>query len=88
MRIDSMNQVSQVYRMNRPKKASAAYQPAGGDSVEISQLGRDIQIAKKAVAAAPDIREDKVSAMKAALANGYSVSDEDIADKMMGSFAI
>lgn len=88
MRIDSMNQVSQVYRMNRPKKASAAYQASVGDRVEISQLGKDIQIAKKAVAATPDIREDKVSAMKAALENGYSVSDEDIADKMMESFAI
>ena len=45
MRIDSMNQVSQVYRMNRPKKVNTAYQASYNDSVEISQLGKDIQIA-------------------------------------------
>ena len=54
MRIDSMNQVSQVYRMNKPKKINTAYQASFNDSVEISQLGKDIQIAKKAVSAAPD----------------------------------
>ena len=88
MRIDSMNQVSQVYRMNRPKKINTAYQASFNDSVEISQLGKDIQIAKKAVGAAPDIREDKVAAMKAAFASGYSVSDSDLADKLCESFAI
>ena len=88
MRIDSMNQVSQLYRMNKTKKANNAYQATAGDRVEISQLGRDIQIAKKAVNAAPDVREDKVASMKTALANGYSVSDSDIADKLLESFAI
>ncbi|MBO4511065.1 MAG: flagellar biosynthesis anti-sigma factor FlgM [Lachnospiraceae bacterium] len=88
MRIDSMNQVSQVYRMNRPKKINTAYQASFNDSVEISQLGKDIQIAKKAIGATPDIREDKVAAMKAAFASGYSVSDSDLADKLVESFAI
>ena len=88
MRIDSMNQVSQIYRMNKPRKVNTAYQAQSSDRVEISQLGKDIQIAKKAVGAAPDIREDKVASMKAALANGYSVSDSDIADKLLESFAI
>ena len=88
MRIDSMNQLSQVYRMNKPRKVNTAYQAQSSDRVEISQLGKDIHIAKKAVSAAPDIREDKVASMKAALANGYSVSDSDIADKLLESFAI
>ena len=88
MRIDSMNQVSQVYRMNKPRKVNTAYQAQNSDRVEISQLGKDIQIAKKAVSATPDIREDKVASMKVALANGYSVSDSDIADKLLESFAI
>ena len=88
MRIDSMNQVSQMYRMSKPRKVNTSYQASFNDKVEISQLGRDIQIAKKAVNAAPDIREDKVNAMKSALANGYSVSDDDIADKLLESFAI
>lgn len=88
MRIDSMNQVSQVYRMNRPKKVNTSYQASFSDKVEISQLGRDIQIAKKAVNAVPDIREDKVAAMKSAFAEGYSVSDNDIADKLVECFTV
>lgn len=88
MRIDSMNQVSQVYNMNKVRKVNTSYQASFSDKVEISQLGKDIQIAKKAVSAAPDIREDKVNAMKAALAGGYTVSDNDLADKLLESFAI
>ena len=88
MRIDSMNQVSQVYNMNKVRKVNTSYQASLSDKVEISQLGKDIQIAKKAVSAAPDIREDKVAAMKTALENGYSVSDNDLADKLLESFAI
>jgi len=88
MRIDSMNQVSQVYRMNKAKRVNTAYQASSNDRVEISQLGKDIQLAKKAVKEAPDIREDKVASMKAALSSGYSVSDSDIADKLLESFAI
>ena len=88
MRIDSMNQVSQVYNMNRVRKVNNAYQTSYSDKVEISKLGKDIQIAKKAVNAAPDIREDKVAAMKAAFESGYSVSDNDLADKLLESFAI
>ncbi|MBR6474278.1 MAG: flagellar biosynthesis anti-sigma factor FlgM [Lachnospiraceae bacterium] len=88
MRIDSMNQVSQVYNMNKIRKVNTSYQASFSDKVEISQLGKDIQIAKKAVSAAPDIREDKVNAMKAALAGGYTVSDNDLADKLLESFAI
>lgn len=88
MRIDSMNQVSQVYNMNKVRKVNTSYQASFSDKVEISQLGKDIQIAKKAVSAAPDIREDKVAAMKTALENGYTVSDNDLADKLLESFAI
>ena len=48
-----------------------------------------MQVAKAAVAAAPDVREDRVAAIKAALANGtYSVSDEDLANKLLESFDI
>ena len=88
MRIDSMSQMGPVFRMNKARKMNAAYQSSVGDRVEISQLGRDIQIAKKAVGSVPDIREDKVAAMKSALAGGYSVSDSDIADKLVECFAV
>ena len=65
MRIEAYNQVAQLYKTNktsstRPASASAM----GRDEVQISSFGRDYQIAKKAVAEASDIREDKVAEMK------------------------
>lgn len=89
MRIDAMNQVSQVYRTNGARKYNNVANAGMRDRVEISQLGKDIQVAKQAVAAAPDVRADKVAAMKEALANGtYSVSNDKLADKLMESFDI
>ncbi|MCR5728618.1 MAG: flagellar biosynthesis anti-sigma factor FlgM [Lachnospiraceae bacterium] len=88
MRIDSMNTVNSIYKTNSRKKINNAYQTSFSDKLEISQLGRDLQIAKKAVSATSDVREDKVEAMKTALANGYSVSDSDIADKLLEGFAL
>ena len=88
MRIDSMSSINTQYRMNKLKKISTPYQTSYSDSVEISQVGKDYQLAKKAVGAAPDIREDKIADVKAKYANGFSVSDSDIADKLLESFAI
>ncbi len=90
MRIDSMLQTSQIYKANSAKKYnSTSSSMVFNDSVEISQLGKDIQVAKQAVKAAPDVREDKVAAVKAAMANGtYSVSDDELADKLLEHFDI
>lgn len=90
MRVDSMLQTSQVYKANSAKKYNAASSVMTfNDSVEISQLGKDYQIAKQAVKAAPDVREDKVAAVKAAFENGtYSVSDSELADKLLENFDI
>ena len=44
-----------------------------------------MQVAKDALAAAPDIREDKVAAIKAAYQSGqYNVSAEKFAEKVAG----
>ena len=89
MRIDAMNQVSQLYSSKATKKTGQAGGLSFSDSLEISRVGRDMQVAKAAVAAAPDVRKDRVAAIKAALANGtYSVSDEDLANKLLESFDI
>ncbi|MCQ2496844.1 MAG: flagellar biosynthesis anti-sigma factor FlgM [Lachnospiraceae bacterium] len=90
MRIDSTYKPNQIYKTNNAKRYNATSSYLSfNDSVEISQLGKDIQVAKQAVKAAPDVREDKVAAMKAAFANGtYSVSDDQLADKLLESFDI
>lgn len=89
MRIDAMNQVSQLYQTSGTRKLNRPGTGMAPDRVEISQFGRDIQVAKAAVQAAPEVREDKVAQIKAAMeAETYHVSDEDLAEKLMGSFDI
>lgn len=86
MRIDAFNKVSQLYQANSTKKIASANAVNKNDRVEISRMGKDFQIAKQAVANAPDIREDKVAALKQKLASGnYNVSAEELADKMVES---
>jgi negative regulator of flagellin synthesis FlgM len=58
------------------------------DNVQISSLGKDIQVAKQAVKNAPDIREDVIAPLKEKVQNGtYDVSADKFADKMLAEFA-
>ena len=88
MRIDAYNQVAQLYNVNkttRTKATASVERPR--DAVQISQAGKDYQIAKQAVANAPDIREDKVADLKAKISAGtYSVDTGDFASKLLEKF--
>ncbi len=87
MRIDAFNQVSQLYRNNGTKKVSKTGNTAAADKVEISQIGKDYQVAKQAVSAASDVRADKVNAIREQMASGtYNVSMEEVADKLLGNY--
>ena len=89
MRIDAMNQVSQIYSANRTKKTNNSSAMSFADKLELSQAGKDLQVAKAAVAATPNEREDRIAQIKAAMENGsWNVSDEALADKMLESFDI
>ena len=60
-----------------PSAAAAARQP---DSVDLSQAARSLSAARSAVAAAPAVREDRVAAIRAAIADGtYSVDARQLA---------
>ncbi|WP_029502249.1 flagellar biosynthesis anti-sigma factor FlgM [Lachnoclostridium phytofermentans] len=87
MRIDALSKINQLYKANDTRKVSKSYDGNKKDSVEISQMGKDFQIAKQAVSAAPDIRQEKVEEIKQKLASGdYEISLEDLADKMIKDF--
>ena len=58
MRIDAINRVSQLYQANSTKKVAKSNNAEKYDSVQISQMGKDYQVAKAAVAATPDVRTD------------------------------
>jgi negative regulator of flagellin synthesis FlgM len=68
---------------NATGPAAPARQP---DAVSISDKARSLSAAHKAVADAPDVREDRVSALKAAIADGtYSVNSRNLASKLLSS---
>lgn len=87
MRIDALNNISQIYGSGSVAKVNRKEKAAGSDRLEISNLGRDLQIAKQAVSAAPDIRADKVAEYKNRIASGtYEVSNESFAEKMLAKY--
>ena len=57
MRIEAYNQVQQLYQAKQAGKTQKSAAAGRTDRVQISSFGKDIQIAKAAVASAPDIRE-------------------------------
>ena len=87
MRIESYTQVQQLYNATKPAKLQGKAHVSATDRIQISSIGKDIQIAKNAVAAAPDIREDVVAPIRAAVTNGtYQVSAESFAEKLMQKY--
>lgn len=88
MRIDAYNAISQVYQTNANYKLKTAGDSKSSDRLEISQLGKEYQIAKAAVAQSPDIREDKVAEIKAMINAGtYYISGMDFANKIVDGYS-
>ena len=83
MRVDAYMHVSQLYKANKPKGTAKKTTATATDSLEISEFGKDYQIAKKVAAESPDVRADKVKdIMERMKAGTYNVSIEDVAAKM------
>ena len=87
MRIDAYSQVQQLYNAKKPVKVQGKTKTTASDQIQISSIGKDIQVAKNAVAAADDIREDLTAPIKAGIANGtYQVSGESFAEKLLQKY--
>lgn len=91
MRIGTYNMISQIYGTNSAKKSKSANSTSYAsfkDEVSFSSIGKDMQIAKNALAGVPDVRESLVSDIKSRIDNGtYEVSSDDFASKLMDAFA-
>lgn len=88
MRIDAYNQISQVYGVKGKVKTTQVNRAAQTDRLEISSLGRDMQIAKQAVSNAPDVRMDKANQLKSQIQNGtYDVDSSSFADMLLQKFS-
>ncbi len=87
MRIEAYTQVQQVYNTSKTSKSTKTNSAGLRDAVQISSLGKDFQIAKQAVANAPDIREDVVAPLRASIQSGtYQVSSESFANKLLEQY--
>lgn len=88
MRIESYNQIQQIYQKQRVNKSKSVSQSAQTDMLQISSLGKDFQTAKAAVKKSPDIREDITAPIKAKIDNGtYDVDTASFAEKLMQKYA-
>ena len=89
MRIEAYSQIQQVYGTSKVNKTAKAQKSNSiSDTVKISSIGKDIQVAKQAVKEAPDVREDVTAPLKKAIQDGtYDVSGEDFADKLLAKLS-
>lgn len=94
MRIGAFTQIQQLYNTTQAKPAAKTQRKGFSDVVSISNAGKDVQTAKAAVEAAPDIRAELTNSIKARMDAGtYDVSADSFADKLLekfnqGSFAL
>lgn len=87
MRIEAYNQVTQIYSNSKADKLKSTDNVKKRDEVQISRVGRDYQVAKQAVADAPDIREDRVIQVRGRIASGnYKVDNGDFAAKLLEKY--
>lgn len=88
MRIDNYARVTEMYNIGQSKpKVKNDSSKSFSDQLQISSVGKDIQIAKAAVSNASDVREDLVSSLKEQINNGeYSVDSDSLAEKLFASY--
>lgn len=85
MRIEAYTQVQQLYKTKKTTHTEKSSKTGHLDAVEISSIGKDIQVAKQAVANSADIREDVVRPLKESIQAGtYHVTGEQLAMKLIG----
>ena len=89
MRIDSYVQVQQLY--NKPATGKSVKETGKGkfrDQLQISSMGKDIQVAKQAVKNAPDIRQDLVDSVKSRIEDGtYEMDNTTLAERLYQKYA-
>ena len=87
MRIEAYTQVQQLYNSSKVQRSQGVAKKNPTDQVQISSLGRDMQVATASVKGAADIRYDVVEPLKKAIQNGtYEVSGESFADKLLQKY--
>lgn len=88
MRIEAYTQVQQLYNTNGTKQVKSKSEKSFSDQLQISSVGKDIQVAKQAIANAPDVRTDLVNDIKERIDNGtYNVDEQSFAEKLFARYS-
>ena len=83
MRIDAYNRVQQLYGKTSTTNLKKEKTRNFSDQLQISNMGKDIQIAKQAVKNSPDVSEDVMASIKERLDAGtYQVNTDEFADRL------
>ena len=83
MRIDAFNRVQQLYGKTSTTNLKKEKARNFSDQLEISNMGKDIHVAKQAVKNSPDVREDVMASIKERLNAGtYQVNTDEFADRL------
>ena len=87
MRIENIQMVAQLYDKKSISKQKKTSDAGSTDQLEISQAGKDFQVARRAVKESEDVREDLVKEIKSRINSGeYLVSGEDFAAKVIDRY--
>lgn len=87
MRIEAYNQVQQIYQAKKINQTQKTGNVSCTDQLQISSFGKDIQVAKAALAGAPDVREQLTAPIKAQVQNGtYIVDNATFAEKLLKKY--
>lgn len=87
MRVEAYNKLDQIYQTNRKARTRETSRTAERDELTISSTGRDYQTARQALSQVPDIREDRVSAIRERIHAGtYQVSADSFAAKVIARY--
>ncbi len=75
-----------IDRAREPAKKTADQTDSLADNIQLSEWSQEIVRIKEVVEAAPEIRQDKVDAVKARLAEGtYEADSEEVANRILTS---
>ena len=87
MRIDAFNRVQQLYGKTSTTNLKKEKARNFSDRLEISNMGKDIHVAKQAVKNSPDVREDVTAPIKASMDAGtYHVDSDSFAEKLFEKY--
>ncbi len=89
MRIDAYNQIQQIYGTKKLSKAEEkkTIGTSFQDQLQLSATAQDASTVKKAITAAPDVRQNLVNSLKERIDNGtYEVDVEDFAGKLLEKY--